>query len=125
MLENIKDIFIKNLISLREGSGLTQSDMAEAAGVGLSTYQKYEYKTANPGLDKIQKIANKLGVSEADLFRRPIEQESFSRDKEQMLKRLAIIAPALDESQLRNALTLTAGYAAGDPGLLGSEEVDG
>jgi transcriptional regulator with XRE-family HTH domain len=73
VLEKNKEIFITNMVNLRESLGLTQAEMASALDVNLKTYQKYEYKRAFPGPGRYHLIEKALKVSISDLFKDPNE----------------------------------------------------
>lgn len=47
----------------RNDRGLLQKELAEKAGIGLRTIQKYENNEVNPKTDSLEKIANALGYS--------------------------------------------------------------
>lgn len=53
----------KKIKFFREKKGLTQSELAEIAGIPLGTFQKYEIDYRNPKGDTLEKIACGLGVS--------------------------------------------------------------
>ncbi|HEX5273018.1 MAG TPA: helix-turn-helix transcriptional regulator [Gemmataceae bacterium] len=48
---------------LREGAGMTQAALAEAAGVPLRTYQAWEQGNRTPLFDAAVKVADALDVS--------------------------------------------------------------
>lgn len=52
----------------RKKSNMTQKELAQKAGKGFSTIQKYEMDLVTPPLDVLRKIANVLNVSVADLL---------------------------------------------------------
>lgn len=49
--------------SIRIRKGLTQADIAEAAGIGESAIRNYELSYRNPSKEALNKIANALKVS--------------------------------------------------------------
>lgn len=53
----------------REREGLTQTDAAALAGIGLRQYQKYEANESEPGIGAYLRIVNALGLDPADLLR--------------------------------------------------------
>jgi transcriptional regulator with XRE-family HTH domain len=50
------------LRGLRQSAGLSQSQLADAAGVGLPTVKDYEGDRRSPSLEIAQKMAGALGV---------------------------------------------------------------
>ena len=48
---------------MREGRGLKQKDIAQAIGIGLHTYQRYEYGHREPPLVTLIALADYYGVS--------------------------------------------------------------
>ncbi|MDN6104856.1 MAG: helix-turn-helix domain-containing protein, partial [Lacticaseibacillus paracasei] len=61
-------MFGERLTQLRKQKGLSQNDLAEAIGISRQAISKYENGLAQPGLDKIAKLRDILGVSYADLL---------------------------------------------------------
>jgi transcriptional regulator with XRE-family HTH domain len=59
------------LKSLRRGAGLTQPQLAEAAGVPLWTLRAWEQARRTPLFDAAVKLADALGVSLDELAGRP------------------------------------------------------
>ena len=57
-----------NLRVLRKNSGLTQTEIAEAAGITTTCYQRYESGERIPRLDVAIKIADALGVTVYDIY---------------------------------------------------------
>lgn len=51
------------LISLRKQRGLSQQAMADAIGVHVNSWKKYESDQAQPSLDVLKKIALQLHIS--------------------------------------------------------------
>lgn len=47
---------------------MTQSELAEATNISVSSIQKYEYGTANPKIEQLTKIATTLKCSPLDLL---------------------------------------------------------
>ncbi|WP_434286273.1 helix-turn-helix domain-containing protein [Celeribacter sp. SCSIO 80788] len=66
---------MKNLKALRQKKGLSQVQLAEAAGCNQATIAKIERGTANPTLHVIEGIAAALKVSPAVLFGIPELQQ--------------------------------------------------
>lgn len=57
----------KNIRYLRLKNGLTQKQLGEKCGMADSAIRRYELEKANPKIETLQKIANALNVSIADL----------------------------------------------------------
>jgi transcriptional regulator with XRE-family HTH domain len=57
----------KQFKKLRSAAGLSQSQLAKAAGVPLGTYQTWEHGKRTPLLDAAAKVAVALGCSLDDL----------------------------------------------------------
>src|SRR6516165_5339345 len=66
--------FGQNLQRLREGAGLSQSELAGKTGLAVRTIQNWEINRNQPRLDAIIKLARALGV--------PIEELAVSEDPE-------------------------------------------
>jgi transcriptional regulator with XRE-family HTH domain len=113
VLENINELFIQNLIRLRQENGMTQAEMAEAAGVDIRTYQKYEYKQTFPRPDKIRRMARALGVTESDLFKDPSSQSetTTATDRAQRTLRLQTLINQLSDDDFDTIETTVEGLA--------------
>lgn len=59
-----------NLQKMREAAGLTQSSVAKAMGVNVSTVTHWEANDALPRAAKLPKLADVLGCSVDELFGR-------------------------------------------------------
>jgi transcriptional regulator with XRE-family HTH domain len=55
--------FKENLRRLREEAGLTQTQMADKAGVPFRSYQNWEAGSREPGIAALAALAKALGVS--------------------------------------------------------------
>ena len=64
-------IRMKNVRELRLARGMTQAQLAEAAGVNQATVSKVERGETNITIDKIEAIAAALRVSPVQLFDLP------------------------------------------------------
>lgn len=63
--------FNERLKALRKERGLTQTELADAAGVALMTVQRWEAGTNEPRVSDIQKLAGALGITTAALIGDP------------------------------------------------------
>lgn len=52
----------------RNYAGLTQAQAAKRLGVGLSTFQKYEWGTSQMRMDKANKFCKIVGIDMDDLI---------------------------------------------------------
>ncbi len=73
-------MFGERLTQLRKQKGLSQNDLAEAIGISRQAISKYENGLAQPGLDKIAKLRDILGVSYADLLGKEPKQQITSNN---------------------------------------------
>ena len=55
--------FGKNIAKFRKEKGLTQDDLVQLSGVGISQIRRYEADKSAPSLDAIIKLVKALGVS--------------------------------------------------------------
>jgi len=62
--------FSEQLLKLRTERNLLQKDVAEAAGIALHTYQRYEYGEREPQLSALVKLADFYGISLDELVGR-------------------------------------------------------
>ena len=71
MVERISENLGKNVRALRETRGLTQQQMAKAAGIPRPTWANLESGAANPTLSVLIKVANALQVRVEELIGPP------------------------------------------------------
>lgn len=64
----LTDRFAANLRSLRAARGMTQADLASAAGVAAGYVSMLERGQRAPPLDTVERIAGALGVSDAAIM---------------------------------------------------------
>lgn len=116
-MEKSQKLVITNLIRLRNEHGITQAEASKLAGVGLKTYQKYEYGKAFPSKKTISKIADGYGVAEADLFDSGVRASLAQKDAAPIsmndLKSMITeaISPKIDPEEL-NLLSLWRGLTS-------------
>lgn len=67
-METAWKALIDNMRRIREERGLTQAEMAEAVGVTMGSYQRYELGLRSPDPEMIGKIADTLKVTPGALF---------------------------------------------------------
>jgi transcriptional regulator with XRE-family HTH domain len=63
-----RQAFAENVRAARETAGLTQEQLAWAAGLHQTEIARIESGRRNPGLDTIFKVARGLGVAPGELF---------------------------------------------------------
>ncbi len=71
-----------NVYALRKDRGLTQAQLAEAAGVRQPRIAEIERGDANPRLDTLAKLARALGVPVAALLHREAPEPDVADDRE-------------------------------------------
>ena len=85
-------MFANRLTALRKNKGLSQIDLAKAAGVSRSTISMYEIGAREPDFNALNKIADCLGVSVSELIDNKAEDttviaEAQRRQNEEELAR--------------------------------------
>lgn len=91
------NIRMKNLRAIREGRGLSQSALADMAGVKQATISRIEKGVNNPSLQVAQDIAEALGVNVVELFGLPeLERQLLERFREASPQRRAALLALLD-----------------------------
>ena len=73
-------IFSDRLIQLREQHSLSQKEVADACGVVVRAYQRYEYGEREPQLSTLIRLADFYQVSLDDLVGRPFPVSKPSAD---------------------------------------------
>ncbi len=71
--------FGNRLLSLREGLGLSQSELGELVGVSNKAVSKWETGAAKPGVATLSKLALALQVSLDELLEAPMEKPNITR----------------------------------------------
>ena len=66
--------FSEHIIELRTTRGVFQKDIAEAIGVSILTYQRYEYGTREPRISKLIALADFYDMSLDELVCRERKQ---------------------------------------------------
>lgn len=67
-MRSLKNSFGKRLKSIRKSRQLTQEQFAEVIGISVDFLSLIERGINAPSFDRIQQIADRLGVSVAHLF---------------------------------------------------------
>ena len=92
------------LLAIRKRRGMTQSDVAEAAGLSDRTYADIERGDVNTKIETILKICGALQITPDDVLTE--ENPSFAVKREELLERL----DKCTEKQKEPALELLAVY---------------
>lgn len=92
------------LLAIRKRRGMTQSDVAEAAGLSDRTYADIERGDVNTKIETILKICGALQITPDDVLTE--ENPSFAVKREELLERL----DKCTEKQKETALELLAVY---------------
>ena len=85
--------FASKLTEIRKSRNLTQQELAEKVGVGISQMRRYEKGSSSPTLEVIKNLALTLGVSTDELIFETSERVAASRilDKE-LLRQFETVA---------------------------------
>jgi len=71
--------FASKLTEIRKSRNLTQQELAEKVGVGISQMRRYEKGSSSPTLEVIKNLALSLGVSSDELIFETSERIAASR----------------------------------------------
>lgn len=83
-------VFHERLRELRQATGMTQKQFAEAIGFRKDLYNKYERGVARPSYETLLRIADELDISLDDLFERKRGEEQ----RPDLQKKLQQLPPA-------------------------------
>ena len=86
----------KRIQDIRKQKGISAEDLAERIGVNRATYYRYESgDLKNLKFDKIQKIAEALGVYPVDLVVWEEEKPALNEDElnNELIRRLMLLTP--------------------------------
>ena len=98
MLINDLNIFGNKLCTIRKNSGLTQTQVAEAAEVSNKTYANIERGVTNPTYDTLIKICNALKITPNDLATE--ETINIAEKEQEVLEMIELCTPRQKESAL-------------------------
>ena len=87
------------LLSIRKRNGLTQAEVAEAAGLSDRTYADIERGTVNMRIETILRICNALHITPDEILTE--NNPAFLSRKDELLARLDSCSPAEKETAMR------------------------
>lgn len=64
-----KKVLGENMVKLRKTMGFSQEEFANEIGMSPYYYRCIEHGKANPTIDRLQKIADGLGIEVAELLK--------------------------------------------------------
>lgn len=99
----LKNLFGKKLKKLREARGLTQQELAELCDMQTNSITLIEIGERAASFSTIELLAEKLGVSYAELFNFDFE-EGFEPSKQKLLDYLNSELKIFDENLLQHML---------------------
>jgi transcriptional regulator with XRE-family HTH domain len=68
----IREIFARNLRTLRQAKGLSQEELAHRAGIDRTYISALERNVYNASIDVVDRLAEALGVEAAELLKRSV-----------------------------------------------------
>ncbi|UUY01733.1 helix-turn-helix transcriptional regulator [Svornostia abyssi] len=71
MVADPLEVFAKNLRVAREAAGMTQEELALAAGLNMANVSRYEGAKREPGVRVVVRLAQALGVTPGSLLDEP------------------------------------------------------
>ena len=99
MLVHDFQVIGSRLFSIRKRLGLTQAEVAEAAGVSDRTYADIERGTVNMRIDTILRICDVMHVTTDEIF--AAQDTPFAIKEEEILSRLRACTPAQRDTALK------------------------
>ncbi|MFN3405757.1 MAG: helix-turn-helix domain-containing protein [Cytophagaceae bacterium] len=79
---------ILNIRTIRKQKGISQESLAYDLGIDYSTYGKIERGVISLTIDRLEKIAQILGVSVADIYGWSKSEEGFNQNSIEIIQRL-------------------------------------
>ncbi|TIO77149.1 helix-turn-helix domain-containing protein [Mesorhizobium sp.] len=67
----IREVFARNLRTLRQAKGLSQEELAHQAGLDRTYISALERNVYNASIDVVERLAEALGVDATELLKRP------------------------------------------------------
>lgn len=98
-----------NVIFRRAQAEISQAELAERSGVSRAWISRIESGTADVGIDVVERIANALNVSVAELFTEVLEDDGDVDDDELARRAAAPRSELVDARALLDAIDEAAG----------------
>jgi transcriptional regulator with XRE-family HTH domain len=92
--------FANRLREVRLSRGMTQATLARQAQVTVSYIWKLESGGAAPGIDLVERLAEALGTTAADLLATPIRPDTMAVLREQADRLFKTLVQSADEDDL-------------------------
>ena len=89
-MSDIKDIIAKNIIDLRKKNGLTQNELAEKLNYSDNAVSRWERGEVTPSIETIDQMSKIFNVPLSSLIEDNAKAVSTTRDKKQVLNKLAV-----------------------------------
>lgn len=90
-MQEIKDIIAKNIIDLRKKNNLTQGELALKINYSDNAVSRWERGEVTPSIETLDAIAKIFNVPLSSLIEDNAKEVSQTRDKKQIINKLAII----------------------------------
>ena len=89
-MSDIKDIVAKNIIDLRKKNGLTQNELAEKLNYSDNAVSRWERGEVSPSIETLDQMSKVFNVPLSSLIEDNAKAVSTTRDKKQVLNKLAV-----------------------------------
>ena len=89
-MSDIKDIVAKNIIDLRKKNGLTQTELAEKLNYSDNAVSRWERGEVTPSIETLDQMSKIFNVPLSSLIEDNAKAISTTRDKKQILNKLAV-----------------------------------
>ena len=90
-MSDIKAIVAKNIIDLRKKNGLTQNELAEKLNYSDNAVSRWERGEVSPSIETLDQMSKVFNVPMSSLIEDNAKAVSTTRDKKQVLNKLAVI----------------------------------
>jgi transcriptional regulator with XRE-family HTH domain len=80
MKKNLARVFAENLAAIRKRKGLSQSDLAQKAGISTRMISHYESEGIFPPADRFEALADALEIPAFELLKYPVAQREPTAD---------------------------------------------
>lgn len=89
----------KNYCMIRDSKHLKDADVARLAGIPRSSFTDWKQGRSCPKTEKLQKIANALGVTYAELVGMDIEKAPVPKFEPELIKVTSLFSQLTDEEK--------------------------